>query len=59
MIYFIKKLFGMECYRFIGRGGLYYFDGEKEYYVDTQNYVPNKLSRDGYGVKIRPNELEM
>ncbi|MGB5024295.1 MAG: hypothetical protein WBO44_03045 [Saprospiraceae bacterium] len=52
MVYFFKKLFKIECYRFIGRGGLFYFDGENEYYVDTQNYVPNKLSREGYAVTI-------
>ena len=51
-MYFINKFFNKACLQFLGRGGISYYDGVREYYVGTQNFVPNNLSKDKYGVII-------
>ena len=35
-----------------------FFDGSKEYYIDTENYVPNNKSMNNYGVVIFYKEIK-
>lgn len=56
-MYFIKKYFGYKCLQFLGRGGILFYDGCQEYYVDTENFVPDNKSRDKYGVRIFRDEI--
>jgi len=52
MLYFFRRMLRLKACRFIGRGGMVFFDGKYEYYIDTENYVPNSQSRDNYSVLI-------
>lgn len=52
MIYWIKKVLKKEAVQFWGRGGIFYFDGTEEYVVGTENFIPMKGSRQGFGVCI-------
>ncbi len=52
MMYLLKKLFRKNCLQFLGRGGILYFDSVYEYYIETQNFVPNVQSKSNYGVII-------
>ena len=56
-MYFIKKLFKKECLQFLGRVGILYFDGFNEYYIETQNFVPNVDSKSNYSVIIFYKEI--
>ncbi|HEX2607710.1 MAG TPA: hypothetical protein VHK91_10040 [Flavisolibacter sp.] len=51
-MYFIKKLFRLESLMFLGRGGIQFFDGHDEYYVDTENFVPDEHSKNKLGVRL-------
>ena len=51
-MYFLSKLFKNIDYKFVGRGGLLYFDGNDEYMISSDNYIPNKSSKSGYAVAI-------
>lgn len=44
-MYFIRKFFGLKSVCFLGRGGILYFDGKNEYYIDSENFIRNEQSR--------------
>ena len=56
-MYFLKKLFKLKGYYLIGRGGMLFFDGNNEFYIDTENYIPNNKSKSNYGVAIISKEI--
>jgi hypothetical protein len=39
MINIIRKILGIRHVRSLGRGGLVYFDGKEEYYIESDNLV--------------------
>ena len=51
-MYLSKKILNKKGYCFTGRGGMFYFDGNNEYYIDTENYIPNEKSKSNYAVAI-------
>mgnify|MGYP003402233449 CR=1 FL=1 len=51
-MYLLKKILNKKGYCFTGRGGMFYFDGNNEYYIDTENYIPNEKSKSNYAVAI-------
>lgn len=57
MIYYIRKALKKEAVQYWGRGGIFYFDGMNEFYVDSENFVPNKNSKHNYGVLIFPDDV--